>query len=144
MRNCPYQCIIGEGFRIFCKRQQNVQNYKRLLIFFVAAFIFLSVSIYLILNEPFIQNRIIKYINAHYLAQDGISLSIAGMSYNLISQNLTIDAKFDAKIVPAFFLVLIMSVKDSSHVCNAVYVHGLIFLVKILTDFCFYFIWKGL
>ncbi len=63
---------------------------KRLLIFFVAAFIFLSASVYLILNEPFIQNRLLKYVNSHYLAKNGLKLDLNDISYNLLFRTLEI------------------------------------------------------
>jgi len=64
---------------------------RGLLIFFIAAFIFLSMGIYLVLNESFVQNRIISYINTHYLEKSGFELGIKDISYNLMLSTLQLS-----------------------------------------------------
>lgn len=64
---------------------------KRLLIFFAAAFAFLSVSVFVVLSEPLVQRSIVRYVNTHYLNEEGFNLTIGGFSYNLFLRTISIE-----------------------------------------------------
>lgn len=64
---------------------------KRLVIFFAVAFVFSSAAIFVLLNEPFVQNYLIKYINTNYLNKNNLNLNVQTISYNLFQRTVNLE-----------------------------------------------------